>query len=234
MAAAKMSNIGEALSSVIKSLSKENYEQSFARYRFLFEVAQTYSQIPSDFIFDTLWKQIRDRGLPSHDGERFFYPASPLILRFANDAESDSILASHSAGLRSRLCTSILREFFDHWSGVLYLGHRPSRGHLLDANLIAHAANLGYIEETTIRNHILQFLTVTPYPLKGLGRELTLCVLFEIAGATFTAYTDSSVVDQCFKLLKGCNFTYMYSQQIKVGGLYKEDLVGAKTIYRRR
>ena len=66
MATTTMSNIQEVLGSVVKNLSKENYDKSFARYRFLFEIAQTYSQIPSDFIFDSVWNQIRNRQLPSH------------------------------------------------------------------------------------------------------------------------------------------------------------------------
>ena len=217
MAPTTMSNIEEALGSLIRNLSEENYEQSFTQYRFLFELAQTYSQIPSDLIFDSVWRQIRSHKLSSHENQGVFYPASPLILRFASDAESDSILASHSAGFRSRLCTSMLREFFDDWLGLLYRGHNLRNGYLMDVNLIAHGANLGYIGETAIRNHILQFLTATTPSTQPSYRELALCVLFKIAGATFAAYTDSSVIDRCFELLNVHRFNHPYSEQLKVG-----------------
>ena len=92
MATTTMSNIQEVLGSVIKTLSEENYDKSFAQYRFLFEIARTYSEIPSDLIFDSVWNQIRNRQLPSHNNQYISYLTSPLILRFANDAESDSIL----------------------------------------------------------------------------------------------------------------------------------------------
>ena len=237
MATTTMSNIEEVLGSLIKNLSEENYKQSFAQYRFLIEIARTCSQIPSDLIFDTIWKQISNRRLPSHSSQYNYilYPTSPLVLRFASDAESDNILAPHSAGLRSRLCTNTLKQFYDHWLGVIYQGCTPSGNYLLDANLIAHAVNLGYIDETVIRRHILQFLTSTPRPTPYHYQEVALFVLFKIAGATFDAYTDSSVVDRCFELLKGYDFSKWdaHWQQLKVGRLY-EDLVRAKTSCRRR
>ena len=232
MATTTMSNIQEVLGSVVKNLSDENYDKSFAQYRFLFEIARTYSEIPSDLIFDSVWNQIRNRQLPSHNNWCISYPTSPLMLRFASDAESDSTLASHSAGLRSRLCASILREFFDNGLGVLHRGHNPSSGYLLEVNLIAHSVNLGYIEETAIREHILQFLisgtsppTIYQYPVFALG------VLLKIAGDTFEAYTGSSVVDRCFELLRGYDCgNNVHSQKLKVGEFYEEYLVGAKTI----
>ena len=233
--AAAMSNIEAVLGSVIKNLSEENYEQSFAQYRLLFDIAQTCSQIPSDFIFDTIWKQISNRVLPRDDSQHFIHPASPLVLRFARDAGSDSILAPHSPGLRNRLCTSILRQFFDHGLGVLYRGYSPDNDYLLDVNLIAHAVNLGYIEETVIREHILQFITGSP-STRTHYQELVLFVLFGIAGATFGACADPSVVDRCFEFLKGYDFSnwHVCWHQLKVGRLYEEVLTRAKTSGRRR
>ena len=230
-----MSNIEEVLGSVIKNLSEENYERSFAQYRLLFEIGQTYFQILPDLIFDTIWKQISSRQLPSHESRTIIYPTSPLFLRFANDAESIIVLAPHSAGLRSRLCTSILREFFDHGLEVLYRGQDARGGCLLDANLIAHGVNLGYIEETAIRGHILQFLADTSHPTKFPYREFMLCILFKIAGATFEAYTDPSVIDRCFELLKGHDCSnYAALKPFKVSGLYGQNLIGAKKNCRTR
>jgi hypothetical protein len=219
MATTTMSNIEEALGRVVGALTEENYEQSLANYRFLFELAQTYSQVPTDLVFDSIWKHAWR--LPTPDD--LFYPTSQLILRFASDAESDSILAPHSAGLRSRLCTTILREFLNVGLGLL----SGSGGNNLLANLVAHGANLGFIEETAIRQHILQLLTFLPTLYNH--QVDVLCVLFEIAGATFDAYTDPSAVDHCFELLSDhSRISTSRRKQIKVGELHDGSLTGAK------
>ena len=218
-----MPNIEVALCSVIRNLSEENYDRSFGQYRFLFELAQTYSQIPFDVIFKTVWNGVRSlqsRNFP-------FYPASLLVLRFASDAESDTVLASHSAGLRSRLCKDILEQFFDDTLGVLYEFGRT--GDLLNANFIAHGANLGYIKETTIRNHILQLLTITTHPTSYDYQVDALCVLFKTAGATIDAYAYPSVVDRCIELLKGYNRgDRARGERIQVGKLYERAWVRTK------
>ena len=225
MASTTMSNIGGALGSVIRNLSEENYDQSFAQCRLLFDIARTCSQIPSDLIFDTIWKQISNRLLPLQDNQYAFYPASRLVLRFAGDAESDSILAPHTTGLKDRLCTGILRQFFDHGMGVLYRGCASDKCYLLDANLLAHAVNLGYIAETVIREHILQFFIGSP-STESSYETTVLFVLFGIAGATFDKYTDRPVADRCFELLKGHDVSkwHICWQQLKVGGFHEEDL----------
>ena len=69
-----------------------------------------------------------------------------------------------------------------------------------DANLIAHWANLGYVEEAAIRNHILQSLTSHPKLYDHQGHALM--ILFKLAGLIFETYAGSSVVDRCFELLK--------------------------------
>ena len=236
MATTTMSNIEGALGSVISALSEENYERSLSQYCFLFEIAQAHSQIPPDLIFNSIRNPIRNRELPSHDNQDIIYPASPLILRFAGDVESDSILASHSVGLRGRLCTCILREFFDHGLRTLYRGQSCMSGYMLDVNLIAYGANLGCVEETAIRKQIIQFLIRGTNPaVQNYYQGFALCVLFKIAGATFEAYADSSVVDRCFELLKiyDCD-NYAPLKQIKVSGLYDECLIGAKANFRKR
>ena len=57
----------------------------------------------------------------------------------------------------------------------------------LDSNLIAQWANLGYVEETAIRNRILQSL-ISFRKLYDHQAD-AMIVLFKIAGATFEAYT---------------------------------------------
>ena len=64
-----------------------------------------------------------------------------------------------------------------------------------DANLIAHWANLGYVEEAAIRNYILQSL-ITRSSL-DFHQAFALIILSRLAGTTFEAYLDPSVVDRC-------------------------------------
>ncbi|KAF9783253.1 hypothetical protein BJ322DRAFT_1212051 [Thelephora terrestris] len=194
-----MSNIEGALGSVVGALTEENYEQFFANYCFLFELAQAHSQIPSDLVFDSIWKH---KGWLTSPDDGLFYPTSHLILRFASDAESDSILASHSTGLRGRLCTTILREFLNVGLGFV----SGSGGNIkLLANLVAHGANLGLMEEIVIRKHILQLLTTTSISKLRQDQMEALCILFKIAGATLAVYVDPSVLDRCFELLGDYN-----------------------------
>ena len=78
----------------------------------------------------------------------------------------------------------------------------------VEANLIAHWVNLGYVEEAAIRNHILQSL-ISDQKLYDHQAD-ALIVLFKIAGATFEAYVDPSVVDRCFDLLKHHKYFNLY------------------------
>jgi len=192
-----MKYIQEALGSVLSRLSDEHYEQSFSFFRFWFEIAQTHSKVPHDLIFDAIYKF---RAASSFHSDSI-YQAAHLILRLVSDAESDPVLAPHSAGLRNRFCTKVLQQFFDEDLEVVYGGRsQPRDSYYMDANLIAHCANLGYMEEDTIRNHILQSL-ISHQKLYDHQAD-ALIILFKIAGATFGAYADLAVVDRCFELLK--------------------------------
>ena len=192
-----MQYIRNALGSVSSRLSDEHYEQSFAFFRFWFEIAQTHSQVPHDLIFDAIYNN-RATGSSHSD---FIYPTARLIPRLVSDVESDSILAPHSAGLRSRFCPRVLQEFFDEDLRVVYRNTgQPSGSYYMDVNLVAHCANLGYIEENTIRSHILQSL-ISHQRLHDHQVD-ALVILFKIAGATFGAYADPAVVDRCFELLR--------------------------------
>ena len=62
----------------------------------------------------------------------------------------------------------------------------------VDANLIAHWAKLGFVEEDVIRNHILQSLISHP---RLCGHQAgALIILLKLAGATFEAYAYPSMV----------------------------------------
>ena len=198
-----MDEIDKALGLAVENLSDENYEQSLAFYRFWFGIGQTYHQIPLDQVFNTTWNNRRMGSMKSDlSSGKLIHPTAHLIIRFARDAELDNTLASYSAGLQNHLCARVLQEFFAN-------NLRAARGNTIDSlradfctdvNLIAYWANLGYLEEVAIHNHILQSLI--SHPKLYNHQVYALIILFKLAGATFEAYADPSVVYRCFELLK--------------------------------
>ena len=203
--------VGNALGSVIRNLSDENYTESFASYRLWSDIGETYYRTPPSRsiygtppsqTFDVIWDNRAATGSIDPGSGQLIHSTAHLILRFARDAESDHVLARRSSGLQSSLRARSLQEFFSHnvkappsgWGG------EKTDGFHADANFIAHWANLGYIEEAAIHNHILQSLI--SHPQLGDRRADALIILFKLAGATFEAYADPSVVDRCFELLK--------------------------------
>lgn len=181
-----MLNVKPILDLLVSSLSKENYKKSLTSYHFWFKLGQTYSQIPPGLVFDTIQNHANNLRPP----DDFIFLTPPLILRFAKDAESSHLLGSHSAGLLNCLCTSILREFFDFGVEASSNSSHFSTDHIMNANFIAHCANLGYIDEIAIRDHILQSLTDISPPSLLHHLTDTLIILFKIAGATFTSFSD--------------------------------------------
>jgi len=188
-----------------KILSDQNYEESFSFYRFWFDTGVAYGQISPHPIFYTIWNRKSTGSIDPRSG-KLIHPTAHSILRFVTDAESDQIFAPHVSGLRSRLCTSTLQEFFNTnlegvrgregnmtWSGEtnFYTG----------VNLVALWANVGCVEEAVIRNRILQSLI--SHPKLYDHQADALIILFKLAGATFEVYADPSVVDRCFERLKG-------------------------------
>jgi len=205
-----MGDIKNALDSAVgEILSDQNYEQSFDFYRFWFDIGQNYDQISSDQIFDAIWSR-RTTGLKiDSDRGKLTHSAAHSILRFASDAESDRVLSPHAgSGLQDRLCKSSLLEFFRSNLAMVrfaadsfHYTRNPWTYFYADASLVAHCANLGYVEEASIRDHILQSLISHPKLYDHQANALI--ILFKLAGATFEAFADPSVVDRCFELLKG-------------------------------
>jgi len=200
-----MGTIGEALGLVVGELSDKNYAQSLDFYRFWLGTGQTYTHIPSDQIFDAIWNNRASGNLGSPGYGRIIHSTAHLIPRFASDAESDHILAPYNSELRSRLSTRSLQEFSTNNLMVARYGRNTVGDFYADANLIAHWANLGYVEEAAIRDHILQSLI--SHPKLYDHQADALIILFKLAGTTFGAYADPSVVDRCFELLKGHSYT---------------------------
>jgi len=205
-----MRNVGEALGFVVGELSDQNYSQSLEFYRFWLGTGQTHIQIPSDQLFDAIWKN-RVGELTSPGYGQLIHSTAHLISRFASDAESDYILAPYNSELQSRLSKRTLQEFSTNNLMVARYGRDTMAEFYADANLIAHWANLGFVEEAAIRNHILQSLI--SHPRLYDHQADALIILFKIAGATFEAYADPSVVDRCFELLKGHSYNAPYFNQ---------------------
>jgi hypothetical protein len=202
---------------VVRKISDQNYEQSFAFCCFWFDIGRIYHQIPPDPTLNTI---LDNRAGGSVD-PRTLISSRIVYHDFTSEAESDRILAPHDAGLQSRLCTRFLQEFFNSnlryirnkeqhcWSGESQQRFRA------DANIIAHWANLGYVEETAIRNHILQSLISHPLELYEHQAD-ALIVLLKVAGATFEAYANPSV-DHCFELFKNhCRPSSVHWEAIQV------------------
>jgi len=192
-----MENIQVTLNKKIAGLSDKNYEQSLAFFRLWFEIAHTHSTISPDAVLGAL-RTFRTTSFSESDP---INPTAHLILRFAGDAESDHILAPHCVELRRRLCAETLRRFFDTDLGYVYCNRCDWERFHADVNLVAHCINSGYVEEAVIRNHILQSLISHPTLLNY--QAYALIILFKLAGATFGAYADPSVIDRCFELLVG-------------------------------
>jgi len=218
-----MESIEQALAFAVRRFSDQNYAQSLIFYRFWFDIGQKYYQTPKDGLAASSIRSASNRHIPSDQtinaiwnskethlivpGEgKLIHPTAHLIVRFTNDAESDRLLAPHNAGLQTRLCAKALREFFSDNLEAMIDNRGGANGRALVGkfcaitNLIAHCANLGYLEEPAIRNHVLQSLI--SYPKLYDHQAQALIILFKLAGATFGAYVDPSVVDRCFELLK--------------------------------
>jgi len=200
-----MGEIEQALRPIAdKILSDQNYEESFSFYRFWFDTGVTHQQMSHDIIFETILNHKPAGSIDPRSG-KLIHSTAHSILRFATDAESDRILAPYTSGLRGRLCTSIFQEFFDtNLDGVWRRENRSPWGgeanFYTDVNLIALWANAGCVEEAVIRNRILQSLISHPNLYDHQADALI--ILFKLAGATFEAYADPSVVDRCFERLK--------------------------------
>ena len=199
-----MQTIGDALGFVVGELSDKNYAQSLDFYRFWCSTGQTHLQIPSDQIFDAIWNNRTAGSSIDPNSAQLIHSTAHLILRFASDAESDRVLTPYSSGLQSRLRTKSLQEFSSKNLMAARYGRDAVGDFYTDTNLIAHWANLGYVEEAAIRDHILQSLI--SHPKLYDHQADALIILFKLAGPTFEAYSDPSLVDRCFELLKGHSY----------------------------
>ena len=226
-----MGDIEDSLDSVVANLTDQNYAESLAFYRFWFDIGRAYNQTTSQTIFFAIRANTGASSINFKSGI-LILPTAHLTLRFASDVESDPLLAPHTSGLQNRLCSNSLFCFFNN--NLMMVEHNlkgyvtdfaTRNGFCAEVNFVAHWANLGYVEEVAIRNHILQSLIS--------HRELyehqadALIILFKLAGATFEAYVDTSVVDRCFEVLK---HRYRYNS-VKIGLVQVSEARPAKGSY---
>ena len=217
--------IGDTLRLAIREIvSGRDYDKSFNFFRCWFDIGQTRYQIPPDLILQAIAPSRPNSPIDPGRGE-LVPPYAQSILRFASDVESDPVLAPYNSGFQSRLCALIQEEFYAD-NLMLASSERSLRASYFyaETHLLAHWANLGYVEEHAIRNHILQSLIF--HPTLYDHQACALFILFKIAGATFAAYTDPAVFDQCLELIRG-HFN-RDSPIGKVSVLCNEDNIGAE------
>ena len=161
-----MGDVEKALGFVVRDLSDRNSAQSLAFCRLWLDIGQTYRQTPPDQILDAIWdNRVGSSFSPSET--RLIHPVARFVVRLAGDVGSDHITTPQTPGLQSRLCKRSLRQIFaDNLEAVLYRINRSENdaadGFYADVNLIARWANLGYVEQAAIRDHILQSLISHP------------------------------------------------------------------------
>jgi len=206
-----MQTVGEALGFVAGDVSDENYPRWLDFYRFWLGTGSTHIRVPSDQLFDAIWNNRVAKSSIDFNSGQLIHSTAHLILRFATDAESDHILSPYNVGLRSRLCAGSLREFSNDNLMIAWYGRDAVDKFYTDANLIAHWANLGCLEEAAIRHHVLQ--SIISHPKLHDHQADALIILFKLAGATFDAYADPSVVSRCFELLTGHSYNPPYPNE---------------------
>ena len=136
--------------------------------------------------------------------------SSRPTLRFEKDAELDRILSPHNFRLQGRLSARSLQDFFsNNLTAVEY--KEQNYGGSTEGEFYADTNPLG---QPRIRGGSCDpqrhFTILISHPILRDHQVDALLILFKLAGATFEAYADSSVVDRCFELLKGHKFTSAY------------------------
>jgi len=195
-----MPSIQQTLRCLVDRLSEKNYDRSSAQYRFLLDVGITHGRVDRNDVCNDIGRIAQ----PGRFKDSLNNPTTQLLIRFIEDIEADQKTSRHALKLHERLSTSALDDFFSQNLNIMGnfdpMTWATWATFLTNANLIARWANLGYIEEETIRNRILQSLINHPEPLANQADALI--ILFSVAGATFGAYADPSTVDRCFELLR--------------------------------
>jgi len=202
-----MSNLRETLSTLAKNLSEENYDTSLAQYRFWLDIGTAYGHVNQNQV-DGDANQI----LQSDDAQ-LIHPTAHLFFRFIGDME-DHLPSRSASKYHGQSCAAKVAQCFELNLTLVKHGQgwSPSTSGKFHTgmNLIGRWANLGFVEEIAIHNHILQSLI--SHPKLHDHQADALVILFKLAGATFGAYADPFVLDRCFQLLKG-HYTHHSTQR---------------------
>ena len=195
-ATVSMSTFPDVLLGLARKLS-ENYDEHFAQYRFWLDVGSAHGDIViRDQVCLDAWQMAQANSLNG-----LIHPTTHVFVRFIGDIEADQVFSERTIGLHKQSYTPILRSFFEKNISLVASPQSSTLAWFLThVNLIAHWANRGYLEETVIRNHILQAL-ISPPGMRDHQAD-ALIILFKLAGATFDAYAGPLVVDRCFEWLK--------------------------------
>ncbi|KAF9783269.1 hypothetical protein BJ322DRAFT_1110149 [Thelephora terrestris] len=197
-----MSNLRETLSDLANGLTEENYDASLVQYRFWFNVGIAHGHISDQFQVAKDVRLIVRPDLLKPEQGQLIHPAAHLVSCFIRDIEADGSMSWQVLGLQQS-CVGLVDAFFEETlsrcRGAHHTYGQPVQ-FLTKINLIASWVNLGYVKRVVI-DRILQSLIASP-KLHNLQAD-ALVILFRLAGPTFEAYVDPSVVDRSFELLKG-------------------------------
>ena len=190
------------LGKLLSEITEENYDQTLSKYRLWMGIGAAHGWISANQLLRDIHASMRpDRLDPSSGG--LVHSTTHLLLRFIADIGLDPNLSVYSFGIRDQLFDESLRRFFED-----NLEESCDTGSLYtNANFLAHLVNLGYLNLEDVRDHLLQSLL--PQPTVYVHQLNSLFILLKIAGATFAAYVNPSVISRCFEAFMSANDTGM-------------------------
>ena len=196
--------ISNLLGNLVSHLSEKNYEQTLSDYRLWTKIGVTHGWISEEQLVNDIKGNMQPHLVyQAKSYYQLVHPTSHLLLQFITDVELNPVSSTHA-----RLCHSSLHDFFaDNSSLDLWPNTRSNnklREFYTNVNLLAHLVNLGHVGVEDVQDHILQSLTFRSIPH---GHQLcSLLILLKIAGATFAAYVDPSLMARCLDVLKSAEF----------------------------
>ena len=194
------SYLSKTLQNLIKNISEQNYDETLAQYRFWLDLGAAHGHIHESQAYNDAW-QITSLNRSVNEGAQLIHPTLDLFFRFVGDME-DKIRSRCASDYHKAHCTKAVASCFEQNLSLVKPGASWQKGQFfLSMNLIARWANLGFVEEAVIRNHILQSLI--SHPNLHDHQADALIILFKLAGATFKTYVEPSVFDRSFQLLQG-------------------------------
>ena len=209
-----MSGFRNILHRLVHNLSGENYEETFAQYRFWFDVGSAHGHINDQYEVANDLAEIARSDSSRHGRGEIIHPSIHLYLRFLQDVEADATISRQGPRIKQSFAATVdwcfeenlsvadHSDFVDENRYASYVEELVRRQVEFNRriNLVACWANLGHIKKVVIRDHILQSLS--SHPKLYDHQADAIIILFKIAGATFGTIADPSVVDRCLELLK--------------------------------